>query len=129
MAITLFCWRFIMRFLPMFVLALVLAFSVTAFAEAPLASPAGADKAAATHNEEGIKALNGGDAMAAEMHFREALKIAPRFARAHYNLGLALHAQVKHGPAADEFRKAKELDPKDKQIVDSDTLKTHIAKH
>lgn len=118
-----------MRFLQMFILVFVFAFAVTAFAEPPLMSPAGVDKAAAAHNEEGVQALNGGNAIAADMHFREALKIAPGFARAHYNLGLALHAQAKHGPAADEFRKAKELDPKDRQTADSDVLKTHIAKH
>lgn len=116
-----------MRFFSMFVLAIVFAISTEAFAESPLASPAGADKAAAAHNEEGVQALNGGNAIAAETHFREALKIAPGFARAHYNLGLALHAQAKHGPATEEFRKAKELDPKDRQIADSGVLKTHIA--
>ncbi len=118
-----------MRILLMFALVLTFIFTVTAFAEPPLMSPAGVDKGAAMHNDAGIQALNGGDASAAEMHFREALKIAPHFARAHYNLGLALHAQNKHVPATEEFKKARDLDPKDKQIVDSEILKTHIAKH
>ncbi len=118
-----------MRFLLMFVLVFTVTFTAAAFAEPPLMSPAGVDKAAAAHNDEGIQALNGNNAVAAEMHFREALKIAPGFARAHYNLGLALHAQDKHVPATDEFKKARDIDPKDKQIADSGVLKTHIAKH
>lgn len=118
-----------MRFLQTLVLIFILVVAGTAFAEPALTSPAGTDKGAATHNEEGIKTLNDGKATVAEVHFREALKIAPRFARAHYNLGLALHAQAKHGPAADEFRKAKDLDPNDRQIADSGVLKEHIAKH
>ncbi len=44
--------------------------------------------------------------------FRKAVELDPKFALAHYNIGLALYDQGKREEATAEFRKAVELDPK-----------------
>ena len=51
------------------------------------------------------------DMAAAESQFREVLKRDPRFARAHYNLGLLLSSQGKDDAAIASLRAAEEADP------------------
>lgn len=52
-----------------------------------------------------------GDMEAAEKQFREVIKREPRFARAHYNLGLLLSSQGKDNEAIQCLRDAEKQDP------------------
>lgn len=120
-----------MRYILFLAFAFTLALAVPAFAnydsgDSAMASPAAADKTAAHHNDAGIKAYNAGDFAGAAGHFREAVKIAPNFAEAHFNLGLALHGAKKHQDAAVEFKLAKKLAPNNKAIADSKILDKHV---
>jgi len=78
------------------------------------------------HNDEGIKSLKGGDAKAAEGHFMEAVKIDPKFAEAHFNLGVALDGEGKHKEATTEFKMAVKLAPTNKAITDAEITKKHL---
>jgi len=55
--------------------------------------------------------LNDGDWSQSIGQFREALRLEPNYAAAHYNLGLALREKGEAGAASAEFQRAKELDP------------------
>lgn len=120
--------RHFMRLLISFLFALTTAVAVPAYAHsaAALASPAGADKMAAMHNDAGVKALNAGDAKGAEGHFMEAAKIAPKMAEVHFNMGVALDAQGKHKEAAAHFKEAVKLAPSNKAITDAEITKKHL---
>ncbi len=120
--------RHFMRLLISFLFALTTAVAVPAYAHsaAPLASPAGVDIHATMHNDEGIKSLKGGDAKGAEAHFMEAVKIDPKFAVAHFNMGVALDAQGKHKEAAAHFKEAVKLAPNNKAITDAEITKKHL---
>jgi Flp pilus assembly protein TadD len=115
-----------MRYAISLFLLLVTAFALPAYADSPLTAPDGTDMGAAMHNAEGIKAYGKGMYAEAAAHFGEAVKIAPAFARAHFNLGLALHGERKHMEAAEEFRLAGKLARQDKMITGSETLKAHL---
>lgn len=115
-----------MRYVISFIIALVFAAVAPSWAEMPLAAPTGADKGAAMHNAEGIAAYDKGQFGSAEVHFREAVKIAPNFAQGHFNLGLALHGQGKHKDATESFKTAKRLAPDNKAIAGSETLNAHV---
>ena len=117
-----------MRLIISYLFAFTLATAVSSFAagEMPLPSPAKANKNAAMHNAEGIKAYKGGDYAGAAAHFMEAVKIDPNFAEAHYNIALSDDSQGKHKEATEEFKTAKKLAPNNKAIVDSEILKKHL---
>ncbi len=54
--------------------------------------------------------MQAGDA-AAQAEFRQAIRIKPRYAEAHYNLALELHRVGKEDEARSELNKAYELAP------------------
>lgn len=120
-----------MRSIILFVVAFTFSLAVPALAthlgeESALVSPASVGKMAAMHNDAGIKAYEAKDYAGAEGHFREAVKLDPKFAEAHYNLGLALHGQKNHKDAAVEFKLAKKLAPDNKALVNSKILEHHV---
>ena len=55
--------------------------------------------------------MQSGDAAAADAEFRQALRLKPRYAEAHYNLALALHQESKEDESRAEFEKAFEIAP------------------
>jgi predicted CXXCH cytochrome family protein len=54
-----------------------------------------------------------GDTAGAETRLRQALKLNPSFARAHYNLGLLLSGKNQEAEAIASLRRAEQLDPSD----------------
>jgi tetratricopeptide (TPR) repeat protein len=66
---------------------------------------------AACYVEQGIEALNSGNAYGAVPYFREALKYDTHSARAHYALGSALYRQGDTDSALSEWLEAARLDP------------------
>jgi Flp pilus assembly protein TadD len=60
----------------------------------------------------GKRLLNAGDVEGAIAQFRNAIKLAPSYAQAHYQLALALSRKGEKAAAAEEFAKAGQLDPK-----------------
>jgi len=81
---------------------------------------------AAEINNDGVRHFSGKHWTESSEFFEDALKIDPKLAEAHFNLGLVLHKKNKHKEAADHFRKAVELAPKDKRIRNSEILKEHM---
>jgi tetratricopeptide (TPR) repeat protein len=61
----------------------------------------------------GFALLNLSEFDEAILHFTEALRINPEYAKAHYNWGLALANQSKHKEAIPHFTKALRLNPED----------------
>jgi len=55
--------------------------------------------------------LQSGDARGAQTEFREAARLKPRYAEAHYNLALALHQEGKEAESRVELEKAYEIAP------------------
>ena len=87
----------------------------------------GAEKnKAAEINNDGVRHFSGKHWTESSEFFEDALKIDPNLPEAHFNLGLVLHKKNKHKEAADHFRKAVELAPKDKRIRNSEILKEHM---
>jgi Tfp pilus assembly protein PilF len=127
-AVKIFFRSFIMRLMSYIFALFVLSVSSPAFAgnDEALASPAGISAGAKAHNDEGVAALKGGDKAGAEMHFAEAVKAAPASAELHYNLGLALHLNGKHGDSKKEFQEAKKLGGANKAIIESGILLHHV---
>ncbi len=62
-------------------------------------------------HHEGILLLHGGNATAAELLFRAALRLSPTAGETAYQLGLALARQNKLSEASDQFRLCTELQP------------------
>jgi Tfp pilus assembly protein PilF len=60
--------------------------------------------------------LNAGDLDGAIAQFRNAIKLAPSYAQAHYELAVALSRKGEKSTAAEEYKKAADLDPKLKPI-------------
>ena len=60
----------------------------------------------------GAKQLRAGDIEGSISKFRLALKLAPDFAPAHYQLALALLGRGRHEEALAEFGRAHQLDPR-----------------
>jgi len=118
-----------MRALSVFVIALVVSFTVPAFAvETVLDAPAGTDASAAMHNAAGIKAYNSGDYGSAEKHFKEAAAASHNLAEAHFNLAIALHSQGRHIEATEHFRHALKFGASNPLIKHSKLLQHHINK-
>jgi len=55
--------------------------------------------------------LQTGDVKGADAEFREAVRLKPLYAEAHYNLALALHQQRKEAESRAEFERAFEISP------------------
>ena len=70
------------------------------------------DQAALFATNSGRRLLNAGDLQGAISQFRAAIGSSPKYAAAHFELGMALRQQGKSGEAQEEFRKAAELDPR-----------------
>src|SRR2546429_5743705 len=68
------------------------------------------DQAALFATNSGRRLLNAGDLEGAISQFRAAISSAPKYAAAHFELGMALRQQGKSEEAQEEFRKAAELD-------------------
>ena len=122
------------RFVTPVVLVLFLLLSLpanTSIAKEPFRKMAleakGAEKnKAAEINNDGVRHFSGKHWTESSEFFEDALKIDPNLPEAHFNLGLVLHKKNKHKEAADHFRKAVELAPKDKRIRNSEILKEHM---
>jgi Tfp pilus assembly protein PilF len=67
-------------------------------------------------NNLGIAYAEQGDLRAAEQTFRRALKIAPAYAGAHYNLAKALHKDGRLAESLVEYERAYALDPRSTPI-------------
>lgn len=63
------------------------------------------------HNSLGAAFFDQGNIDAALHHYREALRINPRYTNAHNNLGAALASQGKYEDAITHYRTALEIDP------------------
>jgi len=70
------------------------------------------DQAALFATNSGRRLLNAGDIEGAVSQFRAAISSSPKYAAAHFELGVALRQQGKSEEAQEEFRKATELDPR-----------------
>ena len=68
-------------------------------------------QAAMLATNTGAKQLREGNMSGGIEHFRAALKMAPNFAPAHYQLGLALRQKGDLAQASREFQRAHQLDP------------------
>jgi Tfp pilus assembly protein PilF len=55
--------------------------------------------------------LQSADAAAADAEFRQAIRLKPNYAEAHYNLALALHQENKEAESRAEYEKAYVLAP------------------
>jgi Tfp pilus assembly protein PilF len=64
----------------------------------------------------GKRLLNAGDLDGAIAQFRNAIKLAPSYAPAHYELAMTLSRKGEKSAAAEEYKKAADLDPKLKPI-------------
>ncbi len=64
------------------------------------------------HNSLGVALRMRGDSRGAEFHFKEALRIRPRFAEAHANLGIMDYEHHKLDLAATHFREAIRISPR-----------------
>lgn len=68
-------------------------------------------QAATLATNSGAALLRRGEVARAIEKLQAALHLAPGFAPAHYQMGLALRAKGDKGQAAEEFQKAHQLDP------------------
>jgi Flp pilus assembly protein TadD len=122
-------------FLGMIVVVLVL-FSCYGGSGGPVKSPAvgvaleapadALNKDAAMKSDEGLSHLKQEHWDTSAGHFRDAIRLDPNLAEAHFNLGLALDQMGNHEEAAEHFRKAKELAPTNTKIVENEILKKHL---
>jgi Flp pilus assembly protein TadD len=69
-------------------------------------------QAATFATNSGKRLLTAGDVDGAISQFRNATRLAPTYAPAHYQLAVALSRKGEASEAGEEFRKAAELDPK-----------------
>ncbi len=88
----------------------------------PMTSPA-----AAHHNLDGIRKYNDGKWQEAKRRFESAIRAAPDLAEAHFNLALTLHKLGDHQAATIHFKRASELDPSNREIVDSSVSRNHLG--
>ena len=66
--------------------------------------------------DQALAALQRGDPVKAEKGLRKVIKSADPSPEAHFTLGLALQAQGKLAPAADQLRRSTELDPQSVEV-------------
>lgn len=88
----------------------------------PMTSPG-----AAHHNLEGIQQYNSGKWQAAKSRFESAIRADPGLAEAHFNLALTFHKLGDHREATIHFKRASELDPVNKEIVESSAYRNHLG--
>ncbi len=69
-------------------------------------------QAAVFATNSGARMMNAGDLDGAIGQFKRAIQLAANYAPAHFQLGQALARKGERGQAGEEFRKAKELDPR-----------------
>lgn len=89
---------------------------------APLDVPPGMTTSAARYNQEGIQHFNQRRWDLAKQHFEQAVKVDPRLAQAHYNLGLVLREQGNQVESRSHFLEAADLAPGDPIIWNSPVL-------
>ena len=88
----------------------------------PISSPQ-----ASQLNLEGIEEYHRGLWEPAKEKFALAVRADPRMPEAHFNLALTLHKLEMHEQATIHFRKAGELAPNNKEIVDSTIYRNHLG--
>ncbi len=93
----------------------------------PLASLPMDHPTAAALNLQGIDRYQAGQWAEAIELFDAALHIDPDFVEAHFNAALTLHQLERHQEATEHFRRAGELDPRNKAIVDSALYRNHLG--
>lgn len=93
----------------------------------PLASLPMDHPKAADLNLKGIDRYQAGQWVEALELFDAALQIDPDFAEAHFNAALALHQMDRHEEATRHFRRAGELDPRNKAIVNTTWYRNHLG--
>ena len=93
----------------------------------PLATLPMVSPAAAQHNLVGITEYNKGNWGMAKQHFQAAVQADPNLPEAHFNLALTFHKLGLHDAAMAHFKKAGELDPENKEIVESTLYRNHLG--
>ena len=88
----------------------------------PMTSPA-----AAQDNLEGIQQYNAGKWQQAKSRFESAIRADPDLPEAHFNLALTLHKLGDHREATIHFKKASELAPNNKEILNSPAYRNHLG--
>lgn len=88
----------------------------------PMTSPA-----AAQQNLEGIQQYNSGNWQEAKSRFESAIRADPELPEAHFNLALTLHKLGYHPEATVHFKRASELAPANKDIVESSVYRNHLG--
>ncbi len=88
----------------------------------PMTSPA-----AAQQNLEGIQQYQARKWQEAKNLFESAIQAAPDLPEAHFNLALTLHKLGDHREATIHFKKASELAPANKEIVESSAYRNHLG--
>jgi Flp pilus assembly protein TadD len=69
------------------------------------------------HNQLGVLLNRQGDSHGAEGEYREAIRLAPKYAMAHANLGAVLLDEHNFPEAMKEIYTAYQLDPKNPEII------------
>ncbi len=92
------------------------------FAVLPMTSPA-----AAHHNLEGIQQYNAGKWKEAKSRFESAIQADHNLPEAHFNLALAFHKLGNHQEATIHFKRARELAPTNKEVVESSAYRNHLG--
>ena len=88
----------------------------------PMSSPAGAQQ-----NLEGIQQYHSGNWQEAKSLFESAIQADPDLPEAHFNLALTLHKLGDHREATVHFKRASELAPTNKEIVESPVYRNHLG--
>jgi len=98
--------------------------------EMAIEAPGGyANRSAAARNQDGIDHLLREHWRKAEADFGRALESDPKFAAAHFNLGLSLDQQGRKEEAGREFHAALDLEPENRKITDNKILKSYLSKY
>lgn len=93
----------------------------------PLASLPLTHPDAAQLNLQGIDHYQRGRWEEALALFRGAIRSNPQFPEAHFNAALTLHQLGRHEEAAEEFRRAGELDPDNPAITQSTLYRNYLG--
>ena len=93
----------------------------------PLATLPMVSPEASEHNLAGIKEYDNGNWESAKSQFEAALQADPNLSEAHFNLALTLHKLGDHEKATEHFRMAGELEPQNREIVESTIYRNHLG--
>ncbi len=88
----------------------------------PMTSPV-----AAQQNLEGIQQYNSGNWQEAKSFFESAIQADSELPEVHFNLALTLHKLGDHREATVHFKRASELAPANKEIVESSAYRNHLG--